>query len=137
MNTIQRDKLGRFMEGVPNPHTTEWNKNISDSLLGDKNPMYGKHHSVEHKKKVSDKMQGIHKGESNPQWKGDKAGYSALHKWVRRNFGTPKKCEWCGLDDKHRMYHWATIDGQGGRDRSNWLRLCVPCHKKYDQQRVK
>lgn len=31
------------------------------------------------------------------------------------------------------MYHWAAKDyGEGGRNRSDWLRLCVPCHAKYD-----
>ena len=31
------------------------------------------------------------------------------------------------------MYHWAAKDRKnGGRKRSDWLRLCVPCHSKYD-----
>jgi hypothetical protein len=30
------------------------------------------------------------------------------------------------------MYHWANISGTYERLREDWLRLCVPCHKKYD-----
>ncbi len=69
---------------------------------------------------------------SNPQWKGNKAKYQAFHNFVRRNFGKPSICELCKVTDK-RMYHWAAKDKiKGGRRRTDWLRLCVPCHAKYD-----
>ena len=42
-------------------------------------------------------------GNKNPNWKGGK-----------------------------KMYHWANISKSYKRNRNDWLRLCVPCHMKYD-----
>ena len=39
---------------------------ISESLKGEKHPFYGKHHSEESKKKISEKMKGKCKGKDNP-----------------------------------------------------------------------
>lgn len=71
-------------------------------------------------------------------WKGIEAGYSAIHKWVYKHFGkaTPP-CEHChtdpgiGRDGRSKM-QWANISGEYKRTREDWLRLCPPCHKKYD-----
>jgi hypothetical protein len=68
---------------------------------------------------------------NNPQWKGDDAGYTAIHNWVRRKLGQPKYCEHCKRTDK-KMYHWANISGKCKRDVLDWKRLCVSCHRKYD-----
>ena len=38
-------------------------------------------------------------GENNDSWKGDKAGYKALHYRVTNIRGTPNKCEVCGTED--------------------------------------
>lgn len=70
-------------------------------------------------------------GEKNSKWKGDQASYAAKHIWVNNNFGRPQRCEHCGTTEK-RMYHWANISGTYKRERSDWLRLCVPCHKGHD-----
>lgn len=51
--------------------------------------------------------------------------------WARYHFGKPQKCENCGTTEK-RMYHWANISGTYIRERSDWIRLCVPCHKQND-----
>lgn len=100
----------------------------------------GKKMSDEQKKKISDtkKSNGdypkIHfqtSGVDNHKWKGDDAGYHAKHSWVYRNFGSPKQCELCN-SKKRKMYHWANISGEYKRQRDDWLRLCVPCHKNYD-----
>lgn len=69
--------------------------------------------------------------EKNVNWKGDNASYAAKHMWIRYHFGTPSECEHCGTTE-NRMYHWANISREYKRDRSDWLRLCVPCHKKFD-----
>ena len=56
----------------------------------------------------------------------------ALHNFVRRHFGKPQLCELCGTTEQ-RTYHWAAKQhDRGGREREDWLRLCVPCHSKYD-----
>lgn len=70
-------------------------------------------------------------GEQNGNWKGDEASYFAKHIWMRKHFGTPSFCENCKTTEK-RMYHWANISGTHKRERSDWLRLCVPCHKRND-----
>lgn len=64
-------------------------------------------------------------------WKGDKASYYAKHLWMNYHFGKPSECEHCKTN-VNRMYHWANISGEYHRKREDWLRLCVPCHKKYD-----
>ena len=86
------------------------------------------------------------KGKSNPNpykrfaktnhnWKGDKVGYYGLHNWVRRQLGSPNKCEHCGVDNlRPRQYHWANKSRTYLRDVNDWLRLCVKCHKAYDSK---
>lgn len=76
------------------------------------------------------KMRENQKGEGNSNWKGDEVKYQGLHKWIRTNYGIPSKCEYCGTTKK-RMYHWANLSGEYKRDISDWIRVCVPCHKKY------
>lgn len=76
--------------------------------------------------------------ENSHQWKGDKVSYGALHQWVRRKLGTPKKCAVCGISGdvgKKRSYHWANVSGDYKRDLTDWQRLCVPCHSKFDHSR--
>lgn len=75
-------------------------------------------------------------GESNVNWKGDEASYAAIHMWMRYHHGSPKLCELCGVTDR-KMYHWANISGTYRRVRADWLRLCVPCHKRRDLTKVK
>lgn len=67
----------------------------------------------------------------NKKWKGDKVGYRALHYWVERQLGKPKKCDFCEIETKNR-YHWANRSGKYLRDVSDWIRLCAKCHKTYD-----
>lgn len=60
--------------------------------------------------------------------------YSGIHKWVTRTFGQPDACEHCtkaGLSG--RSIHWANKSGEYKRDRSDWMRLCRPCHFRHDR----
>ncbi len=69
----------------------------------------------------------------HPDWKGDDVGYSSLHKWVTKHLGRPLKCEHCRITGlRGRQYHWANKSHAYKRDLADWIRLCVPCHKKYD-----
>lgn len=70
-------------------------------------------------------------GENNGRWKGKDASYAAIHIWMKNTYGKPQKCEHCNTTED-RMYHWANISGTYQRDREDWLRLCVPCHKRND-----
>jgi translation elongation factor EF-1alpha len=35
--------------------------------------------------------------EKHQNWKGDNAGYHAIHKWIKKHKGYPKYCESCGM----------------------------------------
>jgi hypothetical protein len=71
------------------------------------------------------------KGDRNHSWVGDKVGYFALHQWIRKYYGSPKKCDHCGITDaKH--FEWANISKKYLRDRSNYIRLRSHCHHLYD-----
>jgi len=70
--------------------------------------------------------------EKNPAWKGDKVGYSGIHKWVAKNLGEPQRCEHCGTTSK-RKYEWASVGHKYIREKSGWVRLCTPCHRKFDK----
>lgn len=76
------------------------------------------------------------KEENNGMWKGESASYAAKHIWVNTHWGKPKKCDHCNTEE-NRMYHWANISDEYKREREDWLRLCVPCHSKFDKQKSK
>ena len=73
----------------------------------------------------------VKKGEDSPNWKGDKVGKDALHCWVIKHLGKPKKCEHCGTT-KAKKYEWSNISQKYKRDLKDWQRLCTKCHAKYD-----
>ncbi len=70
-------------------------------------------------------------GEKNIMWKGENAGYHALHKWISAARGNPKECELCFRTDK-KKYEWASKTHKYLRDVSDWMRVCTSCHRKYD-----
>lgn len=73
------------------------------------------------------------KGERHPMWKGDKVGYQALHTWIRKTLGKPNRCEHCQLTvENSRKIHWANKSQEYMREPTDWLRLCISCHRKYD-----
>jgi len=77
------------------------------------------------------------KGENSWAWKGNKAGKEALHNWVQKHLGKPKKCEHCGTT-KAIFFDWANKSGEYKRDLSDWIRLCRYCHSQFDKvERVK
>ena len=97
---------------------------------GKNNPMYGKHMSDEAKKA----LRFCISGEKHWNWKGDEVKYRALHKWIENKRGKPHFCEHCKRSDlKHRQYQWANISRKYKRDITDWLRLCVKCHKAFDK----
>ena len=63
-------------------------------------------------------------------------GYVALHRRVYALRGQPSRCERCGLDDPTRRYQWANLTGNYA-DPDDYERMCVPCHKRYDNARRK
>lgn len=77
------------------------------------------------------------RGKEASAYKGDKASYSAIHKWVYKYFGQPMECEQCGKTSKnYRHIQWANISGSYKRERSDWIRLCVWCHIERDKTSI-
>jgi len=73
------------------------------------------------------------RGEKHDRWKGDDATYGAIHEWVYRHLGQPNECKRCGKNDLRKsQYHWANIGHTYKRNKEDWIRLCVSCHKRYD-----
>ena len=64
-------------------------------------------------------------------WKGTKNEYKRLHTWVYSKKGKQKRCMNCHTTEK---LEWANKSGKYLRDLSDWIRLCVSCHKIYDRK---
>lgn len=73
----------------------------------------------------------IHRGVSSSQWKGDQVGYKVLHKWVAKQLGKPRLCMNCGSTTASR-YEWANVSGDYKRHVTDWIRMCVKCHRNFD-----
>jgi len=70
------------------------------------------------------------KGENNDNWKGDNAGYTALHKRVEVIRGKPSECAMCESKTEKR-YEWANMTGKY-KNVFDYVRLCKSCHHKFD-----
>lgn len=68
--------------------------------------------------------------EKNLQWRGDNASYIAKHAWVYRRKGKAVVCESCG--ETARKVEWANKSQKYLRIESDWIALCVPCHRVHD-----
>lgn len=64
-------------------------------------------------------------------WRGEEVGYQALHRWVKKQFGSPPNCERCGTDEG--LIDWANKSHEYRRALDDWLRLCRRCHWAHDQ----
>jgi len=73
--------------------------------------------------------------ESNPAWKGEKAGYSALHKWLYKRKKKNNVCEMCGTKVA-KKYEFANISGEYKREVDDFMEVCTRCHRQYDNERV-
>ena len=73
-------------------------------------------------------------GEKNHQWKGEEAGYQAMHLRVEKRYGKPMKCASCGTDDPTKSYDWANVTGNY-HDPDDYRRMCRSCHRKFDLAR--
>jgi len=129
------------------PLSYDTKRKLSEALSGEKNPMFNKKHTINSRKlmsmnnarynlgrKFSDetkkKMSENHMvviNEKNPNWKGDEAGYNALHDWVRRHKPKPELCEIC---KKKEPYDLANISDEYKRDINDYQWICRACHLK-------
>jgi|TARA_Y100000310_G_C20622694_1_gene784212 hypothetical protein len=75
------------------------------------------------------------RGENHYNWKGDKASYRTKHNWVYKNLGRPVQCENCGKESLGEyQVEWANISGRYLRTKSDWMQLCVSCHRRRDMK---
>lgn len=116
---VKTTEWREFMQG-----REPWNKNLTKET-SDRVAAYSK--------KLKGKKRPERSGKNHFAWKGDEVGYFALHVWVVRNLGRPSGCEHCGTTEK-RKYEWANRSHEYKRDLTDWIRLCVPCHKAYDKK---
>jgi len=141
-----RDKNGRFIKGFPHNKgmvvSKETKKKISKTLTGKKNPehskrLVGRKLSDETKNKMSISQKRIGNkpptlyGKNHGKWKGDSAGYRAIHTWVKNHFGKADVCKKC---QSTKNIEWANISHEYKRIKSDWIKLCCKCHKKFDKK---
>ena len=96
---------------------------------------FGRKHTEEELVKMRKTFKGKRLNEDNPNWKGNKVKYQALHGWVRRHLGTPQKCSAKNCSGKSKRYDWANKSGKYKRNLRDWIRLCASCHLKMDWSR--
>ncbi len=73
-------------------------------------------------------------GDKNIMWRGNDAGYSAIHKWLYRQLGKANYCSNCNTTDA-KKYEWANISKEYRRNVADWISLCTSCHQRYDESR--
>ncbi|MDD5540046.1 MAG: hypothetical protein PHG61_05070 [Candidatus Marinimicrobia bacterium] len=75
-------------------------------------------------------------GALSPRWQ-ENPSYNAVHLWIRKLKGKAIQCELCKVRRNKKMIHWANRSGKYLRDESDWIQLCVKCHKRYDKPWLK
>ena len=67
------------------------------------------------------------RGPMNPRWKGDEAGYQAMHLRVYAERGKPVHCQVC----QKPAHEWANLTGNY-QDIEDYAPMCRSCHRRYD-----
>jgi hypothetical protein len=93
--------------------------------------------------KTKDKIRNFmktQKGKLNHNYKGDRAGYFALHLFIKNKYGKANKCY--NRENKilnftcsgiSKVYQWAKIKGhEYTRSDKDYHQLCRSCHARYD-----
>lgn len=75
------------------------------------------------------RLANMRKGNKHILWKGEDAGYRAIHYWVIRQLGPARWCSLCGAIGKMQ---WANVDHKYRRNILDYFSACSSCHKKYD-----
>lgn len=76
----------------------------------------GEHHSPKTEFKKGQQLK-----EDNPDWRGEKVGYHAVHKWIQKSLIKPQTCRDCNQPKKLEL---ANLSGEYKRDITDWEWLC-------------
>src|SRR3990167_1520174 len=66
---------------------------------------------------------------NHKSWKGDQVSYKTLHQWVRKWLPKPSICQKCNIREPKEV---ANISGKYMRELTDYLWLCVLCHRTMD-----
>jgi hypothetical protein len=128
-----KTKISRSMTGMIRPKETRAKMRLAQ--MGNQNWLH-KHHSEASRDKISQNFTGEGNPmygricERHPQWKGDKASYSAIHIHLRKYNPPPESCMDCGIVTI--KLDLACVTGIYDRHFKNYRYLCRPCHTKID-----
>jgi len=112
---------------VRQTYWTKERRQQARSLMKNNKFALGHKLTKEHKAKL------VKHNEKHWAWKGGQASYSAIHKWLVKNYGSANKCENPQCKQKSKSFHYALLFGKKYvHIRENYKMLCVSCHKIYD-----
>lgn len=105
--------------------------NLAAAKRGAGNAAFGTHPSEETRAKRREAMGEKHSGESNPAFKGEAAGISAIHTWLRRRYPLTGTCSQCGRDGRteRAFLRWPE---PYTRNPDDYAEMCRPCHTRFD-----
>lgn len=60
--------------------------------------------------------------------------YDFVHKWIKSIKGNADRCM---IDERHfnDRYEWANISREYKKELTDWIMMCVPCHRFYDSSK--
>jgi NUMOD3 motif len=90
-----------------------------------RNANKGKRYSIE-----TEFKKGENAGDKSKNWKGDDAGYFALHDWVRTHKPKVRGCEKCNKEEKLEIANIKNHHYTRMLDDYQWL--CRSCHRQLD-----
>lgn len=118
-----KEKIGASSRGkTRGPYTQERRDKIGEALRGRQLP-------EAHRLAAA---AATPRGEMHPLWKGEDAGYIAIHIWVRRHKPKTGVCQQC---DAKRYTEFGNVSGAYLRDLDDYIELCKPCHIALDRSR--
>ncbi len=100
-------------------HNPEERKKASERQIGKKNSNFGNHTSK-------------NKGKNNPNWKGEKAKFIAIHTYISKRKEKPNKCENCNKGNRRIELSFNHDLGNHTRNPNDYEYLCSKCHKQRD-----
>lgn len=113
-----------------------WNKGRSGIYTQETiNKLKESHKGLKQSDQTIEKRISKFKGEKHWKWSGSDIGYAGLHQWVKKELGSPSKCEFCAKIAYGHSIHWANKSHEYKREKDDWIRLCVKCHSQYDRKK--